>query len=272
MGVTVSGISTCQECAMCRSALREKYVPRSVFDVVVVVLGALFLYYVSTVFVGQGAMWVRDGEELLGYTTLGIGWVVLGLMGIGAVVATMYYIVVNVVGMSVVYLWDNHNEFHVHTTHNDYTSRNLLSQMKVVVCGRIGGWFRGTTFVKGGFPGQRVETWGGTVMTVVDAHGRVTLPIYEAMRFVASGTLLCIAAMYHKELCAVAHEMAVLEVVSSHKQTPFGQSKHGVFLHDRAVSAMGRLREQIRQDVCYGVSVDASKIIEEARRREDRSA
>ncbi len=271
MSVTCSN-QQCEKCHAARVAFLQKEHPVRRLHAILAIVVAIVLAYVAKVFVAQGSTWVLTGSEPLGYVTLVIGWILLGVTALGALISTVSYVVINGWGMSVIYAIDRAGDFHVHEYSWDFGDERSMEDFVVVVCGRIGGWLRSTVIMKGGAAWQQERTWDGTRMTVVDPTGEVALPIADALRFVASGTSIGVATTYYREVYTVAHQMAVLESVANHTQTPFGQSKHGAFVRDHALAALLLLREELRNDVRAGSSRTAATIVADARRREDRIA
>lgn len=268
---TVSS-NQCEKCHAARVVLFEKADPVKRLHVVLAVVAAVVLAYVAKVFVAQGSTWALTGSETLGYVTLAIGWVLLGVTALGALIGTVGYVVINGWGMSVIYAIDRAGDFHVHEYSWDFGSERSMVDFVLVVRGRIGGWLRSTVIMKGGATWQKARTWDGMHMTVVDPTGDVTLSITDAVRFFSATVPIATATERYSALRHVAHEMTVIEKVAEHPDSPFGQSKHGVFACNRAKDALSWLDDQFRLELQMGSGEAAHHIVNDARRKENRSA
>lgn len=271
MSVTCSN-QQCEKCHAARVAFLQKEHPVRRLHAVLAIVVAVVLAFVVKVFVAQGSTWVLTGSEPLGYVTLVIGWILLGVTALGALISTVSYVVINGWGMSVIYAIDRAGDFHVHEYSWDFGNERSMADYSVVVRGRIGGWLRSTVIMKGGATWQKVQTWEGAHMTVVDPNGRVRLPIVDALRFIAEQTDMGTVAQRYAGLLAVTVQMSVLEHVAGATNSTLGQSKHGAFAYNHARNAMHKLPEQLREGIRNGSERTAAGILADLRRQENRSA
>lgn len=254
----------CQECKDRLLNLKEPTVPshKTVIAVVGVLVAAFVVLLCSTAI----GVWNRPEQGVflhaLAWVAFALEILVYLVVGVVGIVLSVYFLVVNVKGVPVVYLYDKHQQVHVHRVGDPLNP----AEWPVVVHGRIGGWFRRSRLVKGGVDGT-VRTWDGVHMTVVDKTGAVRMDIASGMRFLAESTLLRNAVEVHASLCDMAVDVQALHDVAEDRQSPFGQSKYGALVYNRFTSHLVTLPTWLQRRIGPAAAKIANELKTDERRR-----